>query len=346
MREYFADFRSDTVTKPCSNMLDAMFSAKVGDDVFGEDPTVNELQDYAAKLFGTEAALFCSSGTQTNQIAIKLHTQPGSELICDAKSHIYLYEGGGIAFNSGASARLIQSERGMFSAADVVDNINKDDVHFPTTKLVSLENTVNKGGGACWNWDEIVKIKEVCIQNNLAFHLDGARLFNALTESKQSAKDYGKTFDTISICLSKGLGAPVGSLLLGSNQSIKQAKRIRKVLGGGMRQAGFLAAAGLFALKNNIDRLSEDHKKAKHIESILKNYTWVDSILPVETNIIIFKTEIGINADDITQKLAKNGIKISNMGKNLVRLVFHLNHSDTEISQLEDALKKIQETVK
>lgn len=341
MKEFFADFRSDTVTKPCANMLDAMFSAKVGDDVFGEDPTVNELQEYAAQLFGMEAALFCSSGTQTNQIAIKLHTQPGTELICDAKSHIYLYEGGGIAFNSGASARLIQSERGMFSAPDVEENINKDDVHFPATKLVCLENTVNKGGGACWNWDEVLKIKEVCTQHNLAFHLDGARLFNALTESKQTPLDYGNTFDTISICLSKGLGAPVGSLLLGSAQHIKQAKRVRKVLGGGMRQAGFLAAAGLFALKNNINRLDEDHKKAKHIASILENYNWVETILPVETNIIIFKTKSELSSEDITQKLAKNGIKISNMGKNLVRLVFHLNHSDIEIAKLEEALKGI-----
>lgn len=336
------DLRSDTVTTPTAEMLEAMMQAEVGDDVFGEDPSINALQDYAANLFGMEAALFCSSGTQTNQIAIKLHTQPGSEVICDARSHVYLYEGGGIAFNSGASVKLIQSERGLFTAKDVIENINEENVHFPNTSLVCIENTVNKGGGACWVWEEILKIKEVCKQHNLPFHLDGARLFNALVAKNQNAEDYGKVFDTISICLSKGLGAPVGSLLLGSAQHIQQAKRIRKVLGGGMRQAGFLAAAGLFALQNNIDRLNQDHQHARFIADSIKEKSWVDFILPVETNIIIFKTTDDFPSEKLAAKLHEKNIKISNMGKNLVRFVFHLNQNQTDINYLSEILQSIE----
>jgi threonine aldolase len=335
------DLRSDTVTKPSKEMREAMMHAEVGDDVFGEDPSINALQDYAAHLFGMEAALFCSSGTQTNQIGIKLHTQPGSEVICDARSHVYLYEGGGIAFNSGASVKLIQSERGMFTANDVLNSINEDNVHFPNTQLVCIENTVNKGGGACWDWEEILKIKAVCQQYNLPFHLDGARLFNALVAKNQNPRDYGNVFDTISICLSKGLGAPVGSLLLGSAKHIYQAKRIRKVMGGGMRQAGFLAAAGLFALQNNIDKLATDHAHAKYIESILKEQSWVEYIYPVETNLIIFKTTDDFPSEKLTAKLLKYNIKFSSMGKNLVRFVFHLNLTQSDVYTLEDCLQNI-----
>jgi threonine aldolase len=334
MEETILDLRSDTVTKPTPEMLEFMFSAKVGDDVFGEDPSVNELQDYAADLFGMEAALFCSSGTQTNQIAIKLHTQPGDEVICDALSHVYLYEGGGIAFNSGASTRLIHSQRGIFEAKQVIENINQENVHFPSSRLLCVENTVNKGGGACWDWNELVKLKEVCQNNNLAFHLDGARLFNALVAKNQNAQQYGQLFDTISICLSKGLGAPVGSLLLGSNLQIHKAKRIRKVMGGGMRQAGFLAAAGLFALKNNMDRLSLDHQKASQIESVLVSLNWVKKILPVETNILIFEVQENFEITKFLNYLEKHHIKAVSMGKNLVRFVFHLNQSQEQINHL------------
>jgi threonine aldolase len=276
----YIDLRSDTLTLPTEEMRNHMFTAKLGDDVFGEDPSVNQLQEFAADMFGMEEALFCSSGTQTNQIAIKLHTQPADEVICDAIAHVYLYEGGGIAANSGASTRLMHGNRGMFTAQDVIENINKEDVHFPKTSLVCLENTVNKGGGACWDWQEILHIKEVCTNNNLAFHLDGARLFNALIAKDQNPKQYGQIFDTISICLSKGLGAPVGSLLLGSKAHIHKARRIRKAMGGGMRQAGFLAAAGLFALQNNINRLEEDHQKAIQISLILNNCNWVKQVFP------------------------------------------------------------------
>lgn len=335
------DLRSDTVTLPTAAMKDAMMQAQVGDDVFGEDPSVNLLQDYAADLFGMEAALFCSSGTQTNQIAIKIHTQPGDEVICDALSHIYLYEGGGIAFNSGASVRLIQGNRGLFNAAQVVENINKEDVHFPVSKLVCIENTVNKGGGACWDWEELVKIKEICQNNQLGFHLDGARLFNALVAKNQNPQQYGQLFDTISICLSKGLGAPVGSLLLGSKKHIHKAKRLRKVMGGGMRQVGFLAAAGLFALQNNIDRLSQDHLHAKIVGEFLNQQNYIEYLLPVETNIVIFKLKDEFPAEQFLHSLQKQGIKAVTMGKNLVRFVFHLNQEKNQIDHLIYTLKNI-----
>ncbi len=321
-------------------MLKSMVRAEVGDDVFGEDKTVNELQAYAADLFGMEAALFCSSGTQTNQIAIKLHTQPGDEIICDQLAHVYLYEGGGIAFNSGASVRVLPSQRGIFSNNLVLENINKEDVHFPTTRLVCIENTVNKGGGSCWELDDLQKIKETCHQHDLSFHLDGARLFNALIAKNQQAKDYGNLFDTISICLSKGLGAPVGSLLLGSKEHIYKARRIRKVLGGGMRQAGFLAAAGLFALQNNVNRLTIDHQRAKKVETALLNCHFIEFVLPVETNIVIFKLRDEFQSEKFIEFLAQNQIKTVGMGKNLVRFVFHLNHSDQNIDSLIHCLSR------
>jgi threonine aldolase len=335
------DLRSDTVTKPTKEMLQVMMDAEVGDDVFGEDPSINALQNYASTLFGMEAALFCSSGTQTNQIAIKLHTQPGSEVICDARSHVYLYEGGGIAFNSGASVKLIGSDRGLFTANDVVEAINKDDIHFPNSSLVCIENTVNKGGGACWDWEELNKIKAVCVQNNIPYHLDGARIFNAMIAKNQDAKQYGAMFDSISICLSKGLGAPVGSLLLGSSKMIQQAKRIRKVMGGGMRQAGFLAAAGLYALQNNVKRLEEDHQRASFIAEILKQQNWVEYMYPVETNIIIFKIKDDFTSEKLQAHFHQNDIKISSMGKNLVRFVFHLNQSESDIQHLAKTIQSI-----
>ncbi|OYU95267.1 MAG: threonine aldolase [Bacteroidetes bacterium B1(2017)] len=335
------DLRSDTVTKPTSQMMEAVINAPLGDDVFGEDPSVNALQEYAANLFGMEEALFCSSGTQTNQIAIKVHTQPADEVICHELAHVYLYEGGGIAYNSGASVRLLTGNRGMFTAQQVKENINKEDVHFPSTKLVCVENTMNKGGGACWDWQELLKIKEVCTNNNLAFHLDGARLFNALIAKNENPMQYGQLFDTISICLSKGLGAPVGSLLLGSKQTIHKAKRIRKIMGGGMRQAGILAAAGLFALQNNVDRLIEDHKKASYIESILKTQPYVEYVLPVETNLLVFKLIDDYSSEHFIQLLLKHGIKAVGMGKNLVRFVFHLNQTDAQVEALGIVLSNL-----
>ncbi len=337
------DLRSDTVTKPTKPMLEAMMNAKVGDDVFGEDPTVNELQHFAAEMFGMEAALFCSSGTQTNQIAIKLHTQPGDEVICDKLSHVYLYEGGGIASNSGASVRLIEGNLGRFTASQVIENINdKNNIHFPISKLVCVENTVNKGGGACWDLNELNKIKSVCNENNMGFHLDGARLFNAIVANNENPKTYGNLFDTISICLSKGLGAPIGSLLLGSKNNILKATRIRKAMGGGMRQAGFIAAAGLFALKNNITRLSIDNERAKIIANVLQQKKFVEFVYPVETNIVIFKVKQNqLSIEKLLHELNNNNIKAVSMGNNLIRFVLHLNISDTEFDFIVNKLNDL-----
>jgi threonine aldolase len=326
---------SDTVTKPTKGMLEAMFNAEVGDDVFGADPTVNALQKQVADLFGMEDALFFPSGTQANQVAIKLHTQPGEQLICDKWAHVYNYEGGGASFNSGVSCRLLDGNRGMFTAEQVKTTIsNKEDIHQAITSLVTVENTTNKGGGACWDIDEVKKIKEVCDANNLAFHLDGARLFNALVANNESPKQYGELFDTISICLSKGLGCPVGSLLLGSKEHIKKALRIRKLLGGGMRQVGYLAAAAIYALDNHVERLAEDHTKAKKIAEVLESSSLIKKVEPVETNIVIFYTADHIDENDFVQKLAAKDILIIGMGQGKLRIVTHLDFNNEMLERL------------
>lgn len=319
------DFRSDTVTKPSPGMLEAMMTAKVGDDVFGEDPSINELETLAAGMFGMEAGLFCPSGTMTNQIAIKCHTQPGDEVICDETAHIYQYEGGGIASNSGASVKLLYGDRGRVTAEQVIAGINPDDVHRANTSLVCLENTSNRGGGSCYDIHEIKKIQQVCVSNKLALHLDGARLFNALIAKNETALQYGEAFDSISICLSKSLGCPVGSLLLGKKDFIKKARRIRKVFGGGMRQAGFIAAAGIYALKNNIERLTEDHANAQLIADAISKKNFVKKILPVETNIIIFELNDGIAAPAMVKQLEEKGILSYAIAPNRIRFVLHLD---------------------
>jgi threonine aldolase len=319
------DFRSDTVTKPTTAMLEAMMNARVGDDVFNEDPSINELENLASSMFGMEAGLFCPSGTMTNQIAIKCHTQPGDEVICDESSHIYQYEGGGIAFNSGASVKLLHGDRGRITAEQVKNAINPDDIHRARTSLVSLENTSNRGGGSCYDFREIEKIRAVCTENKLALHLDGARLWNALVAKNETALQYGETFDSISVCLSKSLGCPVGSLLLGTHQMIKKARRIRKAFGGGMRQAGFLAAAGIYALQHNIERLQEDHDHAIEIANAISECDFVKQILPVETNIIIFELNNSVAAPDLVTMLKEKNILGYAIAPDRVRLVIHLD---------------------
>lgn len=327
------DYRSDTFTKPSPEMLEAMFKAEVGDDVYGEDPTVNKLEAISADMFGMEAAIFCASGTMTNQIAIKCHTRPGDEVICDSVSHVYIYEGGGIAFNSASSVRPIAGDNGRLTAAQVVDAINPDDIHKPVTSLVSLENTANRGGGSCYDFSQIEKIKEVCLNNNLALHLDGARLFNAIVAKEEKPKQYGEVFDSISICLSKGLGTPVGSVLIGTKEFIKKARRIRKVFGGGMRQAGYLGAAGIYALENNIDRLAYDHRHAKMIASALSKKEFIGSILPVETNIIIFEVTGRLSPFGFAEKMRENDIKVTVISKTQVRIVLHLDVTEDMVSK-------------
>jgi threonine aldolase len=333
------DLRSDTVTKPCKKMLQAMFEAEVGDDVFNEDPTVNKLEKKVADLFNMEAALFCPSGTMTNQIAIKTHTQPGDELICDAHSHIYNYEGGGISFNSGVQAKLLNGEKGKITAEQIINSINGDFDWLCKTSLVSLENTVNKAGGTIYSLSEILPIYDVCKKNQLAIHLDGARLFNALIETKEKPYEWGNCFDSISICLSKGLGAPAGSLLIGSKSFIKKARRTRKVFGGGMRQAGYIAAAGIFALDNNISRLAEDHRRAKNLANELSSCSFVKNCIPAESNIVLFEIDNKIPAQAFAEQLKSLGVLVSVFGKHTIRLVTHLDFNDDHLEQFRKIIK-------
>jgi threonine aldolase len=334
---------SDTVTKPTPGMLDAMLSAKVGDDVFKNDPTVNQLEEKVAALFGMEAALFFPSGTMANQTAIKLHTQPAEQLICDKYAHIYNYEGGGISFNSGVSCKLIDGHRGMMTAAQVKAAINPPDFyHSPLTSLVCIENTTNKGGGACWDFTEILAIQKICAENGLAYHLDGARLWNALVEKKGDPLQYGKMFHTISVCLSKGLGCPVGSVLLGSKELMQKALRVRKVLGGGMRQVGFLAAAGIYALDHQWKRLAEDHRKAKEIGAVLERLHYIKKVAPVETNIIIFEIdETYLPSETFVQKLRDKGVLLIGMGEGKLRIVTHLDYTDEKHGRFLEILSQL-----
>jgi threonine aldolase len=329
------DLISDTVTKPTPGMLKAMMHAEVGDDIFDEDPTVNALQEKAADLFGMEAALFCASGTMTNQIAIKVHTQPGDEVICHHFAHIYHYEGGGMMFNSGVSPKFVGKLNGLMEATEVEAVINNpNDIHGARTRMVAVENTSNKGGGTCFQLTELQRIAEVARNHKLGYHLDGARLFNALAVTGESTRDYGQTFDSISICLSKGLGCPVGSLLLGSKDFIHEAKFIRKRFGGGWRQAGFLAAAGIYALDNHIGRLTEDHEKAKKLEACLNALPYIKKVNPVQTNIVIFTLHDESMEQAFSELLLEKGVRIISMGQGKLRMVTHYDVRMEEIDQV------------
>ncbi len=337
------DLRSDTVTKPTKGMLQAIMSAEVGDDVYKEDPTVNALEERLAEMFGKDQGLFFPTGSMANQAAIKLHTQPAEQLICDKWAHVYNYEGGGVSFNSGVSCKLVDGHRGMITAQQVEDNINPPDFyHSPLTTLVCLENTTNKGGGACYDFEEFRRIRKVCDENNLGLHLDGARLFNALVAKKEDPKDYGKIFDTISICLSKGLGTPIGTVLVGDKKLMKNAIRVRKVLGGGMRQVGFMAAAGIYALDNHVERLTEDHKRAKEIGNALKSQGYIGEVEPVESNIVIFYLKDPSNEASFMKQLQKENIRISNMGQGKLRVVTHLDYTEEMHQRFLSVLKNIE----
>lgn len=333
---------SDTVTKPTAAMLKFMMKAEVGDDVFNSDPTVIALQNRMSEMFGMEGALFFPSGTMANQCAINLLTDPASQLICDKWAHVYNFEGGGASFNSGVSCKLIDGERGMFKSEQVENAINDTkNYHLPRTSMVAIENTTNKGGGACWDYKELEKIKTVCDKHNLNYHLDGARLFNAMVAENESPKQYGELFDTISICLSKGLGAPIGSVLLASKKNIEKALRIRKLFGGAMRQVGYLAAAGIYALDHHIERLSDDHQKAKAIGVALEKSNWIQFVEPIETNIVIFRVADHLKEIDFIEALKENGILISSMGEGKLRMVTHLEITDSMLEKIISVLKKI-----
>lgn len=329
---------SDTVTKPTPEMLQFMMQAEVGDDVFKQDPTVNAFEERIAKLFGKSKALFFPSGSMANQAAIKLHTNPSEQVICDKYAHIYNYEAGGASFNSGVSCALIDGDRGMFTAAQVEEAINPNAFYYSQTSLVAIENTTNKGGGACWDFEELKKIKQVCDTHNLGYHLDGARLWHALVETDATPKDYGNLFDTISVCFSKGLGCPIGSVLVGDEAIMEQAIRVRKLFGGNMRQVGYLAAAADYALDNHIERLTDDHKRAKILGEALQNSPLIKKVEPIETNIVIFNVVDGVDENEFVNTLAKKNIFIIGMGGGKLRMVTHLDFTD---AMLEVVVREI-----
>ncbi len=334
---------SDTITRPTPEMLETMMQAEVGDDVFGADPTARKLQEKIADLFGMEAALFFPSGTMANQTAIKLHTQPGEQMICDKWAHVYNYEGGGASFNSGVSCKLIDGHRGMFTAEQVEAGINPPhDYHQAQTRLVAVENTTNKGGGACWSFDELLRIEKVCRKHGLGYHLDGARLFNAMVEKGEDPKIYGKVFDTISVCLSKGLGAPVGSVLLSDEKTITRAIRIRKLFGGAMRQVGYLAAAGIYALDNHVERLSEDHHRARSLGQALESCSYVRKVEPIDTNIVIFNLEDDVDEAAFLKAMSDKNILMISMGQGKLRLVTHLDFTDDMLEIVVKVLKELE----
>ncbi len=324
-------------------MLQAMFNAKVGDDVFKQDPTVNAFENMVADLFGMEAALFFPSGTMANQTAIKLNTNPGDQIICDKWSHIHLYEAGGASFNSGVNFNLLDGNRGMITAEQVAAGINDPEFyHAPLSKMVGIENTTNKGGGACYDIAELQKIKQVCVDHNLKYHLDGARLWNALVAKKQHPKQFGVLFDTISVCFSKGLGAPIGSVLISDAETMHKALRIRKIFGGNMRQSGYLAAAGIYALQNNITRLEDDHRRAKELGQVLQQLPWVAHVAPTETNIVIFEVKSPLTEKQVIETLKVKGILISSMGQGKLRMVTHLDYKQVLHEYVMEHLTKIK----
>ena len=332
---------SDTVTRPTAGMLAHMMETPVGDDVFKEDPSINALEKQVASLFGKEAALFFPSGTMANQTAIKLHTQPGEQLICDHYAHIFNYEGGGVSFNSGVSCALIEGERGRITAEQIKQRINPSDFyHSPKTALVALENTTNKGGGACYDPEEIKRIAALCKEENLPLHLDGARLWNAMTATKTSPAFYGEMFDTISVCFSKGLGAPVGSALLGTKEQIDRALRIRKMLGGGMRQAGYLAAAASYGITHHWPRMGEDHQKAKALGEAVKAVDGVRYLAPVDTNIVIFEFTSEAREKQFMEHMQKCKIQLISMGSGKLRFVTHLDYSNDQHAYVLQCIKQ------
>ena len=336
------DLRSDTVTKPTPGMREAMLRAEVGDDVFGEDPTVIALEERMAGLFGHEAGLYCSSGTQTNQVAINVHTRPGDEVICDEGAHIYRYEGGGLMANSGCSVKFVPGDRGRFTVKDVENAIgNAADPHQARTRLVNIENTANRGGGAVWSLEQVRAIRDMCNEHGLALHMDGARIFNALAVTGDEARAWGGIFDSVSICLSKSLGAPVGSVLVGPRDFIREARRVRKRFGGGMRQAGILAAAGLYALDHHIHRLKDDHRRAKVLEAVLLGLGLVESVMPVETNIVVFTLKDRAGVPALLSRLAEQGVRAIAFGPGMVRMVMHLDVDDAALDRVVNVLQRV-----
>jgi threonine aldolase len=323
------DLRSDTVTKPTPGMLAAMTAATVGDDVFGEDPTINELEHRVAAMFGKEAGLFVPSGTMSNQIAVRIHCRPQDEILLETTSHICLWEAGGPAALSGVTCRTLDGRFGLLDVSDFDGKVRPDDIHAVRTRLVCLENTHNRGGGTVYPLETIAAISGWAHANKLAMHLDGARIWNAMAVTGVSPVEWGRHFDTVSVCFSKGLGTPVGSALLGPRDSIAFGRRIRKLFGGGMRQAGFLAAACLYALDNHVERIKEDHANAQLIAAAVTDVPGL-TLVPsrVETNLVWFEVSPKLGtARDVADRLMAGGVRVAALGKNVVRAVTHLDVS-------------------
>ena len=337
------DLRSDTLTVPSPEMREVMASADVGDDVFGEDPTINKLQDKIAAMTGKEAALFTASGTQANQTAINVHTQPGDEIICEKRSHIFNYEAGAAAALSGAQLHTLSGRYGILDPDEVELAVRPADHHYAQTRLIALENTHNTWGGTIYPIDEIKKIRVISDKYNLKMHLDGARLWNASAASGISIKEYAEYFDSVSLCFSKGLGAPVGSIIAGSKEFIDRAHYYRKLYGGGMRQAGILAAAAIFAVENNFERLTEDHRRARLLaEKVNQLPGFVVNLQTVQTNIVIIDTSLNAaNAIQITSDLAEKGVKVIPFSPTRFRMVTNMHITDEQIEQVIDVMKNL-----
>jgi len=334
------DLRSDTVTKPTEAMIRAMAEAEVGDDVYGEDPTVNQLEHIAAELLGKEAALFVTSGTQGNQVAVLTHCVNGDEVILEADSHIFCYEGGAVAALAGVQTRTVQGMRGALQAGDVAYAIRGSNIHYPRTRLVCMENTHNRAGGAVIMPEQMREVYEVAKQHSVSVHLDGARLFNAAVASQRDVRDFTRYTDSVQVCLSKGLSAPVGSILAGSRDFIEEARWWRKKLGGGMRQAGYLAAPGILALTKMVDRLADDHHRAKMLAEGLVKLSL--EVLPVETNIVLVRTAcVNLTAAEMLRRLAEKGVWAVDFDQYVVRFTTHRHITDQDIVNTLEAVEAI-----
>ena len=336
------DLRSDTVTRPSAAMRDAIFTAEVGDDVFGDDPTVNELQEYVARLFDKEASLYVASGTMGNQICLRAHSEPGWELLCDRDCHVVNYEAAGPAIHSSLLVNMLTTPRGMVTAEMVRSHVRPINLHNPRTKMVELENTHNRHGGTVLPQDEILKVRAVCDEHNLILHLDGARIWNAHAATGLSLAELTAPFDSVSVCLSKGLGAPVGSMILGSAEFVERCLRERKLFGGGMRQAGILAAAGLYAVKNNIARLADDHANARFVaESMNALAQFTVDLSTVETNIVLIDVQGDLTAEIVLERMKEVGVWAVPFGVKRVRMVTHLDVSRADCEEAIDRIKGI-----
>ncbi len=335
------DLRSDTVTTPTPEMREAMAKAEVGDDVFGEDPTVNALEEKVAQMFGFEAGLFTPSGTMANQLAVNVLTDQGDEVLIEETGHIFNYESTAASHLSSVLLRPLQGTKGKLSADQLTDLIRGAYEWEPRTKVIALENSTNKGGGCCYTEQELAAISSFATQNDVSVHLDGARIWNAMTTTKTAPKFYSRVADTLSVCFSKGLGAPVGSMILSSQKNIIEGRRMRKMWGGGMRQIGLLAAAADYAIEHHLPKLKEDHRRARELAETISQCSQLSMDLEsVETNILVFDVK-EISAEEAVAQLAEEGIKVVPFGPNTLRVTFHFQIDDEDLEKVKAAFRTI-----